>query len=232
MKSVHKNADFDSNDRLMEIYYQLFKYYGPQHWWPAKGRFEVIVGAILTQATSWNNVKKAITNLKLTNTLHCLKLGNLPLDKLARLIHSSGYYNAKARKIKAFVTHLHGHYNGNLDLFLPQSVETLRQELLSIYGIGPETADSIILYAAEKPIFVVDMYTRRILSRLGMVAEDTKYKQLQSLFMDNLPHKLTLFKEYHALMVRHASSKCRKIPICSGCPICYTCQMVSEDRQK
>jgi len=141
--------------------------YGPQHWWPAKEPFEVIAGAILTQSTAWVNVEKAIANLKTAGALTPEALRHRSQHEVAELIYSCGYYNTKALKLKAFARWLGDYYNDDLDKLFAGDVETLRRQLLSIYGIGPETADSIILYAANKPVFVIDAYTRRIISRIG-----------------------------------------------------------------
>ena len=148
---------------LIEIYDRLLEEYGPQHWWPADTRLEVIIGAILTQSTAWSNVTKAIANLKETGSLNIQVLSRMPDAELAALIRPVGYYNSKAKKLKAFISHLETRFDGRLNLLLKGEMSSLRQELISIYGIGDETADSIILYAAEKPIFVVDSYTRRLL---------------------------------------------------------------------
>ena len=158
-------------EKLLDIYQRLFDRYGPQSWWPADDPFEVIVGAILTQSAAWTNVEHAISNLKAEMTLTPTALYDLPLDRLAQLIHPSGYYNAKALKLKAFADRLHSKYNSDLERLFALDTATLRPELLSIYGIGEETADSIILYAAKKPVFVIDAYTRRIMGRLGLARE-------------------------------------------------------------
>ncbi|MCP4754483.1 MAG: hypothetical protein GY866_26675, partial [Proteobacteria bacterium] len=173
--------------KLERIYQLLFDRYGPQHWWPADESFEMIVGAILTQSTAWTNVEKAIANLKLAGALNPASLRQIPVDQLAQLIRPSGYYNVKARKLKAFAEQLEEHHDSLDEMLAPDLVE-LRQLLLSIYGIGPETADSIILYAAKKPIFVIDAYTHRIMHRLGLNSDFGNYATLQALFMDNLPH--------------------------------------------
>ncbi len=210
---------------LLDLYRLLFRRYGPQHWWPGDSPFEVIVGAILTQSAAWSNVEKAIANLKQAGFLSPSALRQAPLNLLAGLIYSSGYYNAKAAKLKAFVEHLGAHYQDDLSKLFDQEVEPLREELLSIHGIGEETADSIILYAANKPIFVIDAYTRRIIDRLGGAPELRRYVDYQSLFHNNLPHDAQLFNEYHALFVRHAKEACRKAPLCGKCvlsPICPT----------
>jgi endonuclease-3 related protein len=208
---------------LPEVYERLLDHYGSQGWWPAETCFEIIVGAILTQAVAWSNVEKAISNLKAAQALEPTALHVLPADELARLIRPAGYYNAKARKIKAFVAHLQEHYQYDLDALLSKTVQTLRDELLSIYGIGPETADSIILYASDQATFVIDAYTRRLLSRLGLVPNDIGYDGLQSTFEDNLPHQASLFQEYHALIVCHGKSVCQKRPLCAACPLLAIC---------
>jgi len=211
------------SDLLLEVYERLLGHHGPQHWWPAETCFEVIIGAILTQAVAWSNVEKAIANLKAAQVLDPAALHALPADELAHLIRPAGYYNAKARKIKAFAAHLREHYQYDLDALLSKEVRILRDELLSIHGIGPETADSIILYAAGQPVFVVDAYTRRLLSRLGLVSNNTDYGGVQATFEDNLPHQTSLFREYHALIVCHGKSICRRKPFCAACPLLPIC---------
>ena len=210
-------------EKLLDIYQRLFDRYGPQSWWPADNPFEVIVGAILTQSAAWTNVEQAISNLKAEMTLTPTALYDLPLDRLAQLIHPSGYYNAKALKLKAFADRLHSKYNSDLEGLFTLDTTTLRPELLSIYGIGEETADSIILYAARRPIFVIDAYTRRIVSRLGLAPEKDRYRAFQALFTENLPHDEGLFNEYHALLVRHGKEVCRKIPRCTPCCLRSLC---------
>ena len=207
----------------LEIYRRLLDRYGPQHWWPADDPFEVIVGAILTQSAAWANVEQALSQLKAAIPLTPAALRNLPLDRLATLIRPCGYYNAKAMKLRAFVERLGSRHDDNLDqLFALESVD-LRQELLSIHGIGEETADSIILYAAKKPVFVIDAYTRRIMGRLGLAPESDSYSAFQRLFAENLPHEEGLFNEYHALLVRHAKEVCRKSPRCPLCCLSSIC---------
>lgn len=208
---------------LWHIYERLWQHYGPQHWWPAQSRFEIIVGAILTQAVAWSNVENAIANLRAAQALNPEILHTMPVDELARLIRPAGYYNAKARKIKAFVAHLHDRYNYDLAALLSQEIQILRNELLSIHGIGPETADSIILYAAGQPIFVVDAYTRRLFSRLNLVSNNVDYSELQTTLQDNLPNEASLFQEYHALIVQHGKSICRRKPLCTLCPLLSMC---------
>lgn len=208
---------------LLEAYDRLFDRYGPQHWWPAEDSFEVIVGAILTQAAAWANVEQAICRLKAAIPLTPAALRDLPLDRLATLIRPCGYYNAKAAKLRAFVERLGSRHNDNLDQLFALDIGDLRQELLSIHGIGEETADSIILYAARKPIFVIDAYTKRIVGRLGLAPESNSYSAFQRLFAENLPQEEALFNEYHALLVRHAKEVCRKSPRCTSCCLRSIC---------
>ena len=209
--------------RLSEVHRLLLACHGPQHWWPADSPFEVIVGAILTQSAAWSNVEKAILNLKESGSLAPASLRDLPLDKLARLVYPSGYYNAKALKLKSFVEYLASAHQDSLESLFSLDVQLLRNELLAIHGIGPETADSIILYAAGQPVFVIDAYTRRILLRLGLAAPDNDYSSLQMLFMENLPPEERLFNEYHALLVRHGKEVCRKTPQCDSCCLADLC---------
>lgn len=204
---------------LREIYHRLLAALGPQHWWPADTPMEVIIGAILTQNTSWKNVKQAIGRLREKKLLHLEELNRVSLQELAALIRSSGYYNQKARKLKAFCDHVGTHWNGNLARFLAQEIEPLRQELLSIFGIGQETADSIILYAAHKPTFVVDAYTHRICSRHGWVSEELTYGELRDFFEGALEPDVRFFQEYHALFVRTGHAYCRRTPQCASCPL-------------
>ena len=211
------------NHQLTEIYHLLLARYGPQHWWPAETPFEVIVGAILTQSAAWGNVEKAISNLKKARAMSPASLRRLPLSKLAKLIYPSGYYNAKALKLKSFVKHLEEDHEDSLERLFSLDMQLLRSELLNIHGIGPETADSIILYAAHKPIFIIDAYTRRILSRLGINPSRDNYSTFQEIFMGNLPVDEKLFNEYHALLVRHGKEVCKKVPLCDNCCLKGSC---------
>jgi len=212
-----------TTETLLDIYHRLLACYGPQHWWPAEDAFEVIVGAILTQSAAWSNVEKAIANLKAPGALTAQALLGTPVDELSALIHSCGYHNAKARKLKAFAERLHSRYGGDLERLLDEDTTSLRQWLLSVHGIGEETADSIILYAAGKPVFVVDAYTRRILRRLGLAPPTDSYGPFQALFMENLPRDEALYNEYHALLVRHGKEACRTTPRCSDCCLRQVC---------
>ncbi len=208
--------------RLREIYRRLRDAYGPQHWWPAETPFEVMVGAILTQSAAWGNVEKAITSLKAAGALSPEALRRLPHDELASLIHASGYYNAKAVKLKALAEWLKE--TGD-DLTLLSAIDTgaLRGALLGVHGVGEETADSILLYAVAKPVFVIDAYTRRILDRLGISPEAKTYAGYQRLFTDALPAESPLFNEYHALFVALGKHACRRKPLCGGCPLADIC---------
>jgi endonuclease-3 related protein len=205
------------NRILTDIYRKLFARFGPQHWWPAQEPFEVIVGAILTQSTAWTNVEKAITNLKAAGKLSPGALRRLPEAALAGFIHPCGYYNVKARRLKAFVNWFGEQYGDSLNKLFSGDIEHLRRQLLGVYGIGEETADSIILYAGNKPTFVIDTYTRRIISRLGIAPESHSYAAYQALFISHLPSDAALFNEYHALLVRLAKDFCRKRPLCKDC---------------
>jgi len=213
---------------LIDIHRRLLDRFGPQHWWPAEEPFEVIVGAILTQSAAWGNVEKAIANLKAAEALPPKKLRQLPLPKLAKLVHPCGYYNAKALKLKSFAFWLGNHYNDDLDRLFVTDTDDLRQQLLSVHGIGQETADSILLYAAGKPVFVVDAYTRRIISRIGLGPGKDSYAGYQAFFMDNLPADAGLFNEYHALLVRLGKDVCRRRPLCPQCCLNDMCQLYLE----
>ena len=184
----------------------------------------MIVGAILTQSAAWSNVEKAIANLKAARALSPTALRQLPLSELAAIIRPCGYYNAKALKLKSLAHWLGERYDDNLDKLLANDIDHLRQQLLSIHGIGQETADSIILYAANKPIFVIDAYTRRIINRIGLAPENNSYTAYQALFMDNLPGDSELFKEYHALLVCLAKKACCSRPFCQQCCLKNICQ--------
>ena len=204
---------------LMKIYRTLYQAYGPRHWWPGETPFEVMVGAILTQNTSWRNVEKAIRRLREEGVLNGAGIHQLRKSELASLIKSSGYYRIKADRLKAFVSFLFEDYSGNIERMRKEELGTLRQKLLGVNGIGPETADSILLYGLKKPIFVVDAYTKRILLLHGLISEKASYEGIQGLFMDHLPHDEKLFNEYHALFVHLGKTVCKKIPRCDGCPI-------------
>jgi len=211
------------SQKLKDIYHRLMDCYGQQHWWPAEGPFEMIVGAILTQSAAWVNVEKAIASLKAAEALSPQALRRLPLAEIAALIRPSGYYNAKALKLRSFAQWLGEHYDDNLDKLWTGEINHLRQQLLSIHGVGEETADSIILYGAGKPIFVIDAYTRRIISRLGLAPESNSYAAYQTLFRHGLPTEAELFQEYHALLVCLAKDVCRRRPLCRQCCLKSIC---------
>lgn len=205
---------------LTGIYDTLYRSYGPQGWWPGRSRFEMIVGAVLTQNTAWSNVEKAIKNLKAEGVLSSpMKLHGLGRNKLARLIRPAGYYNVKAARLKNFTDFLLRKYGGSLNRLAAAGTERLRQELLGVNGIGPETCDSIMLYAFGRPVFVVDAYTKRIFSRHGFFRRDLAYDSVQAVFMKNLPSDENIFNEYHALIVRLAKDHCRTKPGCEKCPL-------------
>lgn len=209
---------------LLTIYHRLLERFGPRHWWPGETPFEVIVGAILTQATAWRNVEKAIANLKAAGALTPVGMAALSQARLAELIRPAGYHQVKARKLRAFLEYLDHDYAGNLERLLTRPMAQLRPELLACFGIGPETADSILLYAAGQPSFVVDAYTRRIFARLRVVSATIGYEPLRAMFMAHLPTDVHLFNEYHALLVALGQQHCLKHrPDCPTCPILPLC---------
>ena len=203
----------------MEMFDLLLDHYGPRNWWPAETALEMMVGAILTQNTNWKNVEKAIKNLKEKRLISLDALCSVSIGELAQEIRPAGYYNIKARRLKNLINFIVNRYHGNLDTLLGDETPTLRRGLLSVNGIGPETADSILLYAAHHPVFVIDAYTHRILTRHNMIEEQSTYQELQELFMDNLPWDSSLFNEFHALIVETGKDFCRKKPLCQKCPL-------------
>ena len=204
---------------LTELYDTLWEAWGPQGWWPGDTPFEVAVGAILTQNTNWGNVAQAITALKREELLTPQALHDLPESELARLIRPAGYYNVKARRLKNFLDFLANDYQYSMAHMADADLESLRPTLLGVKGIGPETADSILLYALDKPTFVVDAYTFRILSRHGLILEACSYEELRQLFMEHLPPAVPIYQEYHALLVRLGKAWCRPQPRCPDCPV-------------
>jgi endonuclease-3 related protein len=206
-------------NRIQEIHARLLDHFGPQHWWPGETPFEIMLGAVLTQNTSWRNVSLAIETLRQEGLLSFEALEALPTELLAEKIRPSGYYNQKARRLKGLLADIRED-SGSLEAFFDQNTHTLREKLLAVKGIGPETADSIILYGAGKPVFVVDAYTYRILLRHDLIAEDADYEEIQDLFLGKLPTETPLFNEYHALLVRLAKEYCKKSnPLCDSCPL-------------
>ncbi|KYO66145.1 endonuclease III domain-containing protein [Thermovenabulum gondwanense] len=216
------------NNIFLAIFEKLFEAYGPQHWWPAGSDFETVVGAILTQSVSWSNVEKAIKNLKREDLLSPRALSEIDDEKLHGLIRSTRFYKQKGERLKNFCRYLLKNYDGSLYRLFDKDVYELREELLGLKGLGEETVDSIILYAAKKPIFVVDAYTKRIFCRLGIITEDIDYKSLQKLFMSNLPLDTSLFNEYHALIVKLGKEVCRTKPGCGFCPLSDLCKEVKK----
>lgn len=204
---------------LGQAYKKLFDAYGKQYWWPAKTKFEVIVGAILTQNTNWVNVEKALNNIRKEGLLNFKALESISIEKLALLIKPAGYYNIKAKRLKNFIGFFSGEYQGSLKKMGCEKPDILREKLLRVNGIGPETADSILLYAVGVPVFVVDAYTKRIFSRHGLVDEEDDYPAIQKLFTDNLEPNEKIFNEYHALIVKLAKEHCRVKPQCEECPL-------------
>jgi endonuclease III related protein len=219
-------SDNEIGKQLKAIYRVLYKAYGPQHWWPGDTPFEVMVGAVLTQNTAWANVEKAIDNLKQERVLTFSRMINVAPGKLALLLRPSGYFNIKTKRLRHLLLFIHAQYSGSLSKMFAADPARLRQQLLDVNGIGPETADSILLYAGEKPYFVVDAYTKRIFSRQGLISGNAEYHSVQGLFMDNLPRNTRFYNEYHALIVRVGKNHCKKkSPLCSNCPISPQCNM-------
>lgn len=208
-----------TSENINALYEAMFSAYGPQQWWPAETRTEVIIGAILTQNTAWRNVEKAIENLKYAQALDWAQLRDLPLEKLAELIRPAGTFNVKARRLKTFVLWFWDRFDADLDRMFATSLQSLREELLGISGIGRETADAILLYAGGLPSFVVDAYTARILFRHRLIDESAGYEDIKDLFESNLPQDPKLFNEYHALLVQIGKTHCRPRARCTGCPL-------------
>ena len=204
---------------LQAVYSDLYRAWGPQHWWPGRTRFEVIVGAILTQNTAWANVEKAIRNLRVARALTPRALHEAELDTLAEWIRPAGYFNVKARRLRAFTDLLVDRFDGKLNRLFALETSLLRTTLLSVNGIGPETADSILLYAGQRPRFVIDAYTRRVLERHGWAAADATYDEVAALFMQALPRDVALYNEFHALFVRLGKDHCKPRPQCAACPL-------------
>jgi endonuclease-3 related protein len=205
---------------LEAMYRRMEARYGPTGWWPGENPFEIAVGAILTQNTAWTNVEKAIERLKDKDLLSPERILDAPEGVLEEAIRPSGYFNLKAKRLRGFCRYLLGGYGGSMEAMAREPLETLRPELLAVYGIGPETADDILLYALDKPVFVVDAYTRRILARHGVCPPDIGYEALRALFEDHLPPDAAVWREYHALLVFVGKDYCRKaIPRCPECPL-------------
>ena len=210
-----------TRSELLGIYRKLYACYGPQYWWPGDGPFEVMLGAVLTQNTAWSNVERAIENLKQAGLLDLSALLQVSEGELAQYLRPAGYFNVKAKRLLSLCRFLAAH--GDLpDL----SDHELRERLLSVQGIGPETADDILLYAFERPVFVIDAYTRRLFSRLGLVQAKVGYEALRRAFEQALGPDVALYNEYHALIVRHAKEVCRTRPLCDACGLMSGCSYI------
>jgi len=202
---------------IVEVYQRLCQGYRLDNWWPAQSPFEVAVGAFLTQNTNWNNVEKALVNLKEAEALDLQLLADMPLEQLEQLIRPSGFFRQKAQRLQYFCCYVRNQHGGSLDNLLTGDLNEARSELLALAGIGPETADSILLYAGGRPSFVVDSYTRRFLGRLGLLTGTERYDDIRSLFMAEMDKDVPLYQRYHALIVTHCKERCCKTPLCSGC---------------
>jgi endonuclease-3 related protein len=210
----------ENRNLFLRVYDRLYDHYGPQYWWPGESNLEIMVGAVLTQNTNWINVEKAIDNLKNSDQLSFSCLQNMPIEELAEYIRPAGYYNIKARRLKNLFQMIEDEYEGEITFLFADSLDESRENLLRVKGVGPETADAILLYAAKKPAFVIDTYTHRVFSRHELVEEDTDYYSLQQEFLDSLPEDVSLFNEFHALIVAVAKEFCKKKkPRCSNCPL-------------
>ena len=219
-QNLNAKAQSRTGQKLLEMFDLMLDHFGPQNWWPAESALEVMVGAVLTQNTNWKNVEKAIENLKHEGLLSIAELNATSSDTLAQLIRPAGYYNMKTKRLKNLMHFFAERYQEDLSMFMKDDTQTLRQGLLSVNGVGPETADSILLYAASRPVFVVDAYTYRILYRHGMISEDeATYDVLQHLFMDHLTEDASFFNEFHALIVQTGKNYCKKKPLCALCPL-------------
>lgn len=204
---------------LIEVYQTLLDRFGHRHWWPGDTPFEICVGAILAQNTNWKNVQRAISNLKQAGILSYKKMREIPVESLAELIRPSGYFNQKAKKLKAFLEFLAREYTGSLSSMFREKTPVLREKLLGVKGIGPETADSILLYAGNHPVFVVDLYTYRVATRHGWLPEEANYAELQQYFQERIPNDLALYNDFHAQIVAVGAAYCRKKPDCEACPL-------------
>ncbi|MFQ5975956.1 MAG: endonuclease III domain-containing protein [Candidatus Hydrothermarchaeales archaeon] len=212
----------------MDIYGILFENFGEQNWWPGETPFEVIIGAILTQNTAWQNVEVAIRNLKDANLLSPRGVLNATDEELERCVRPAGYFRIKTKRLKSFINFLFDECDGDLDKLFKTPLPELRSKLLGVNGIGPETADSIILYAGKKPTFVVDAYTKRIFSRIGILEENLSYEEVKKFFEDNLPKDLKLYNEFHALIVVLGKNYCNSKPECKKCPIDFYCDFTKK----
>ncbi len=210
----------DTTQKLTAMYETMLNCFGPQHWWPGEEPLEIMIGAVLTQNTNWKNVEKAIENLRRNNMIDIEKLVTIPTAKLAELIRPAGYFTVKAKRLQNLMNFIFRHYDADLSRFFSLPIYELREQLLSVSGIGQETADDIVLYAAEKPTFVVDTYTYRIMLRHFLIDQDADYATIKQVFEDNLPADVKMFNEYHALLVAVGKNYCKpRNPQCSQCPL-------------
>ncbi|MDD4888944.1 MAG: endonuclease III domain-containing protein [Phycisphaerae bacterium] len=209
----------NTTDTLKQFYLAMMDRYGPQGWWPAGSPFEMIVGAMLTQNTAWVNVEKALLRLKAADALTARAIDAMPIERLAELIRPAGYFNVKARRLKNLVRWMVDAYDGDVERMKAAQPASMRRQLLDVNGVGPETADSMMLYALGHPRFVVDAYTYRIAVRHGLICPPTEYDDLQAVFEDHLPSDAAMFNEYHALLVRVGKEHCKPHARCEGCPL-------------
>lgn len=221
---MHPPASQPTSGNLRQVYTRLYAHYGRQDWWPHETLWEIMVGAILTQNTSWHNVERALENLKHANALAPEHIRALPRARLTRLIRPAGFTSSKPRRLKTLAKFLQRDYADKPENMRGGDLNLQRAQLLALDGVGPETADAILLYVAQQPVFVVDAYTRRIFARLGIAGENISYHALQTLFMENLPRDRDLFQEFHALLDTHAKYTCTKrAPRCAACPLADIC---------
>lgn len=211
---------------LISIFDRLLRHHGPQHWWPADSSFEVMVGAILVQSTAWTNAEQAINNLKSMGVLSPSAIRDMDITELEAIVRPSGFYRAKSRKLVALCRFLGERYHDDIAAMAGQSTDSLRNELLTVYGIGDETADDILLYALGRPVFVVDAFTRRVFSRLGLCDQKTSHRTLQDMFHEEVEADAGLYGEYHALIVRHGNTICKRRPACLRCPLSSDCPRI------
>lgn len=218
----------DKHNHASILFSKLSQHYGHQRWWPAKTHFEMAVGAILTQSTNWNNASQALANLSRINLLLPSLIHHIPHDQLSEVIRPSGYHNIKASRLKAFASHIYSSYGDDFEAYLNQPVDRLREDLLSIKGIGKETADAIILYAGHQAVFVIDEYTKRLFSRLGQGPSNNLYDDWQDFFHSSIPQVTSVYSEYHSIIITHGKAVCRKIPKCHTCFLVADCKMGQE----
>jgi len=214
--------------QLRAVYQHLHRHYGEQHWWPAQSGFEVMVGAVLTQNTAWTHVEKAIINLKAVNSLDAESIVLAQHRHLAAWLRPSGYFNVKAQRLRSLCRFVLD--SGGVEALSAMPTPSLRADLLAVKGVGPETADDILLYAFERPVFVIDAYTRRLFSRLGMVSGEEGYEELRLWFESSLGADVALYNEYHALIVVQAKDVCKKRPLCESCVLQKRCAYYSDGK--